>query len=101
MYIKFPIPPTKAEQTAIATVLSDIDVLIEGLEKLIAKKKAIKQGAMQQFLTGKKRLPGFSEEWELKKLGEVSEIKTGKKNNEDKNKNGAYPFFVRSQTVEH
>lgn len=53
------IPPTKSEQTAIATVLSDTDALIESLEKLIAKKKTIKQGTMQQLLTGKKRLPGF------------------------------------------
>lgn len=48
-----------SEQTAIATVLSDTDALIENLEKLIAKKKALKQGTMQQLLTGKKRLPGF------------------------------------------
>jgi len=54
------IPQTKSEQAAIATVLSDTDALIEHLGKLIAKKKAIKQGAMQQLLTGKKRLPGFS-----------------------------------------
>ncbi|MEI6169687.1 MAG: restriction endonuclease subunit S [Candidatus Saccharibacteria bacterium] len=63
--------PRKLEQTAIATVLADTDALIENLEKLIAKKKAIKQGAMQQLLTGKKRLPGFSGEWEVKKLGEM------------------------------
>ncbi|MBU0546007.1 restriction endonuclease subunit S [Patescibacteria group bacterium] len=62
--------PEPTEQTAIATVLSDSDVLIENLEKLIAKKRAIKQGAMQQLLTGKKRLPGFSGEWVVKKLGE-------------------------------
>lgn len=68
------LPPTKTEQTAIATVLSDTDALIECLEKLIAKKKAIKQGAMQQLLTGKKRLPGFRGEWEVKKLGEIGEI---------------------------
>ncbi|MFH1260130.1 MAG: restriction endonuclease subunit S [Elusimicrobiota bacterium] len=67
--------PTKSEQTAIATVLSDTDALIECLEKLIAKKKAIKQGAMQQLLTGKKRLPGFSGEWEVKKLGEFLDYK--------------------------
>ena len=54
------IPPRKSEQIAIATILSDTDALIECLEKLIVKKKAIKQGAMQQLLTGKKRLPGFS-----------------------------------------
>lgn len=66
--------PLKPEQTAIATALSDTDALIEKLEKLIAKKKAIKQGAMQQLLTGKKRLPGFSGEWVRKKLGEIGEI---------------------------
>lgn len=53
------VPPSKAEQTAIANALSDVDTLIANLEKLIAKKKNIKQGAMQQLLTGKKRLPGF------------------------------------------
>ena len=63
--------PKITEQSAIATVLSDTDALIEHLEKLIAKKKAIKQGAMQQLLTGKKRLPGFSGKWEVKKLGEI------------------------------
>ncbi|MBD5781059.1 restriction endonuclease subunit S [Pelagicoccus sp. NFK12] len=58
-----PLPPTKAEQEAIAEALSDADALIESLEQLIAKKRQIKQGAMQQLLTGKKRLPGFSGEW--------------------------------------
>jgi type I restriction enzyme S subunit len=53
-----PVPP-KPEQTAIATVLSDTDAIIQNLEKLIAKKRAIKQGAMQELLTGKRRLPGF------------------------------------------
>ena len=69
--------PPKPEQTAIATVLSDTDALIESLEKLITKKKAIKHGTMQQLLTGKKRLPGFSGEWEVKKLGKICEIKKG------------------------
>lgn len=68
--IQIPIP-TIAEQTAIATTLSDMDALITALDKKIAKKKAIKQGAMQQLLTGKKRLRGFSEKWEEKKLGEL------------------------------
>ena len=62
--LKIPLPPTLTEQKAIATALSDVDNLISNLEKLIAKKKAMKQGAMQQLLTGKKRLPGFSGEWE-------------------------------------
>lgn len=61
--VLIPLPPTKAEQEAIAGALSDADALIEGLEKLIAKKRHLKQGAMQELLTGKKRLPGFSGEW--------------------------------------
>lgn len=64
------VPPIQ-EQQAIAQVLSDTDQLIQSLKTLIAKKKAIKQGAMQELLTGKKRLQGFTEEWETKKLGEV------------------------------
>jgi type I restriction enzyme S subunit len=75
--VLIPIPTFKSEQTAIATVLSDADALIEKLEKLIAKKKAVKQSAMQQLLTGKHRLPGFSGEWEVKKLGKIGEIVTG------------------------
>ena len=51
------------EQNRIAAALSDIDTLIANLEKLIAKKKAIKQGAMQELLTGKQRLPGFDGKW--------------------------------------
>ena len=57
------LPPTKAEQEAIAEALSDADALIESLEQLIAKKRHLKQGAMQELLTGKKRLDGFSKEW--------------------------------------
>ena len=85
--------PSSEEQTAIATALSDADGLITGLEKLIAKKRNIKQGAMQQLLQPK-------EGWEVKKLGEISQIYTGKKNNQDKVENGKYPFFVRSKTIE-
>lgn len=60
--------PDLPEQERIAEALSDMDELISSLEKLIAKKKAIKQGAMEQLLTGKTRLPGFSGEWERRKL---------------------------------
>jgi len=64
-------PPTKAEQEAIAGALSDADALLESLEQLITKKRQIKQGAMQELLSGKKRLPGFSGEWEVKILGDL------------------------------
>ncbi len=66
--------PPKQEQTAIATALSDIDALIGELDKLIAKKQGIKQATMQQLLTGKKRLAGFSGEWEVKRLGELVDL---------------------------
>jgi len=94
-------PPTKTEQEAIAEALSDADSLIESLEQLIAKKRQLKQGAMQELLTGKKRQPGFSGKWEAKRLGEIAHIKTGGRNNQDKVEDGEYPFFVRSATVEH
>lgn len=63
--------PTLPEQERIAEALSDVDNLIISLEKLIAKKKAIKQGTMQELLTGKKRLPGFSGEWREIKLKDI------------------------------
>jgi type I restriction enzyme S subunit len=66
--IEVPLPPTKAEQEAIAEALSDADALVESLEQLLAKKHQLKQGAMQELLTGKKRLPGFSGEWKVRSL---------------------------------
>lgn len=67
---KIPKPPI-LEQTPIAEAISDADTLIASLEKLLAKKKDIKQGVMQLLLTGKRRLPGFSEEWKVKKIREL------------------------------
>lgn len=92
--------PLPAEQRAIAEALSDVDSLLKALEALIAKKRAIKQAAIQQLLTGKTRLPGFSGEWETKRLVEIAHIKTGSRNNEEKVEDGQYPFFVRSESVE-
>jgi type I restriction enzyme S subunit len=63
--------PTLTEQEAIAGALSDADALIDSLEQLIAKKRLLKQGAMQDLLTGKRRLPGFEGEWEVKTFGEI------------------------------
>lgn len=98
--MRVPLPPTEAEQRAIATALSDVDALLGALDRLIAKKRDLKQAAMQQLLTGQTRLPGFSGEWEVKRLGDVAHIKTGSRNNEDKTEDGQYPFFVRSEVVE-
>ncbi|MEQ8186383.1 MAG: restriction endonuclease subunit S, partial [Candidatus Eremiobacterota bacterium] len=69
--------PNKIEQSAIANALSDTDSLINSLEQLIAKKRAIKQGAIEELLTGKRRLPGFSGEWKTIMLGEIFEFKNG------------------------
>lgn len=69
--------PPISEQTRITTALSNIDALISELGKLIEKKRTIKQGAMQQLLTGKKRKKGFSEPWVEKKLGENATILRG------------------------
>ena len=69
--------PPKREQRAIAEALSDVDGLLESLDALIAKKRAIKKATMQQLLTGKTRLPGFTGQWERKTLGEVASIRSG------------------------
>ena len=74
--IKIPLPPP-LEQQAIASALSDVDSLITALEQHITKKRNIKQGAMQQLLTGKKRLPGFGGEWEMKAIGKEIDLLTG------------------------
>ncbi|HEY0754163.1 MAG TPA: restriction endonuclease subunit S [Ktedonobacteraceae bacterium] len=87
------LPPTIKEQQAIAAALSDVDALLTSLDRLIAKKRDIKQATMQQLLTGKVRLPGFSrslkpihkhtevgiipEDWKVTKLGAVADVKTG------------------------
>ena len=67
--------PPPVEQRAIAELLSDVDGLINALDALIAKKRAIKQAIMQQLLTGKTRLPGFSTPWQTKRLGDLLSYK--------------------------
>lgn len=68
--LRFPVPPSKCEEHAIAGALSDADALIESLETLIAKKRAIKQGAMQELLSGRRRLPGFNDIWAMRTLAD-------------------------------
>ncbi len=67
--------PPRPEQRAIAVALSDADALLEGLDRLIAKKRDLKQAAMQQLLTGKTRLPGFEGDWGTKTLFDLAERK--------------------------
>ncbi len=92
--LPLPLPPTNAEQETIAEALSDADALIESLEQLIAKKRQIKQGAMQELLTGKKRLPNFEvkpgnkqtevglipEDWEVKPFQQICILKNERVN---------------------
>ena len=85
--------PLKNEQTAIATALSDVDSLISALTKKIEKKKAIKQGLMQQLLTGKKRLPGFNDKWKSMLLGDIAEVKDGTHQTPQYVKSGGKPFY--------
>ncbi len=78
MIAEMPIPlPPLREQRAIAEALSDVDGLLGGLDRLIAKKRDLKQAAMQQLLTGQTRLPGFHGEWEVKRFGEGVALYSG------------------------
>jgi len=86
--------PDLNEQRAIATALSDVDALLEGLDRLIAKKRDLKQAAMQQLLTGQTRLPGFEGEWEFKSLREVLEVRHGRSQHDVVVLDGKYPIWA-------
>jgi len=91
--LKIQFPPIE-EQRAIATALSDVDVLLGGLERLIAKKRDLKQAAMQQLLTGQTRLPGFHGEWEVKRLGDhVTFLKNGVNSRAELTTTGAIKYL--------
>ena len=91
----FVLIPNKKEQQRISSVLSDIDTLLFSLHKKIQKKKDIKHGTMQQLLTGKKRLPGFTDPWIEKKLGELGTFISGSgfPMKYQGRKKGIYPFY--------
>ncbi len=90
-----PLPKSAAEKRAVATALSDVDALISSLDRLISKKRAVKTAAMQQLLTGKRRLPGFSGEWEVKRLGDLGTFRGGSgfPIRYQGGVEGQYPFF--------
>lgn len=92
--MKIPIPPIP-EQRAIAAALSDVDALLAALDALLAKKRLIKQGAMQELLVGIKRLPGFNGEWKTKKLGELGNFRGGSgfPTRYQGKVEGEYPFY--------
>ncbi|MDB5966078.1 MAG: hsdS [Polaromonas sp.] len=70
-------PKREEEQCAIAGALSDVDALLVSLSRLIAKKRDLKQASVQQLLAGQTRLPAFSGDWEAKRLGAISSMKSG------------------------
>ncbi|MDX9833714.1 MAG: restriction endonuclease subunit S [Desulfobulbus sp.] len=74
--MQLPLPPLP-EQRAIAEALGDVDGLLAALDRLIAKKRDLKQAAMQQLLTGQTRLPGFHGEWEVKQIDEFADCTAG------------------------
>lgn len=115
---KVPLPKTLLEQTAIANTLSDVDALIQELEKLIAKKQAIKTATMQQLLTGRTRLPAFAyhpdgrrkdykpselgeipEDWIIKKLGDVAPLQRGFDLPSTQRCDGQYPVVYSNGIV--
>jgi type I restriction enzyme S subunit len=91
------LPPDIEEQKAIAGTLSDVDALIGALDKLIAKKRDLKQAAMQQLLTGKQRLPEFSAQWHLKRFGDIA---APRRERVDPGKLGVQEFCVELEHIE-
>ena len=99
--MQIPLPP-KSEQEAIADALSDADALIESLEQLLAKKRLIKQGTMQELLTGKRRLPGFSGGWDVRPFDFVLarlNTKAYKIQTSDYEESGRYPVVDQGKST--
>lgn len=95
-----PIPPLE-EQRAIAAALSDVDALLGALDRLIAKKRDLKQATMQQLLTGQMRLPGFSGEWEVKRLGELGSFLKGNGVKREEANSGDLPCIRYGEIYTH
>ena len=93
--------PGPAEQRAIATTLSDVDALLAGLDRLIAKKRDLKRAAMQQLLTGQTRLPGFHAEWEVKRLGDIGTFLKGSGVKKDEAESGGLPCIRYGEIYTH
>jgi len=98
--LKIPLPPVE-EQRAIATALSDMDALLDGLDRLIAKKRAIKQATMQQLLTGRIRLLGFSGKWVVKRLGDLGTFLKGSGVRKDEAQSGLLPCVRYGELYTH
>jgi type I restriction enzyme S subunit len=98
--MRMALPPIP-EQRAIAAALSDVDALLAKLDQFIAKKRDVKQAAMQQLLTGQTRLPGFSGEWEVKRLGNVGTFLKGSGIRKDEARSGDIPCVRYGEIYTH
>jgi type I restriction enzyme S subunit len=95
------IRPPLHEQEAIAAALGDVDALLSGLDRLIAKKRDLKQAAMQQLLTGQTRLPGFQGQWEVKQLGDLGVFFKGSGVKKDESRSGDLPCVRYGEIYTH
>jgi type I restriction enzyme S subunit len=93
--------PPAPEQRAIAQALSDVDALLATLDQVIAKKRDLKQAAMQQLLTGETRLPGFSGNWEVKQLGDIGQFLKGRGVKKDEAQSGTLPCIRYGEIYTH
>ena len=98
---RVPLSPLDDERCAIATALSDVDALLGGLDRLIAKKRVLKQAAMQQLLTGQTRLPGFQDKWEVKRLGDIGQFLKGGGVKKDEAESGGLPCIRYGEIYTH
>lgn len=95
------VPTDVNEQRAIASALSDVDALLLALNRLIVKKRDLKQATMQQLLTGQTRLPGFEGEWEVKRLGEIGQFLKGAGVKKDEANSGDLPCVRYGELYTH
>ncbi len=96
---KIAVPPLRAEQQAIGNALGDTDTLIDSLEQLLTKQRQIKQGAMQELLTGKRRVPGFGGSWRRSPLGSLLSIKHGRSQKSVQSDDGEYPILASGGVI--
>lgn len=94
-------PKSEGEQRAIAAALSDVEALLAGLDRLIAKKRDFKQAAMQRLLTGQTRLPGFEGDWEVKRLGDLGVFLKGAGVKKDEARGGDLPCVRYGEIYTH
>lgn len=92
--IPIALPSSTREQKLISVALTEATALVDSLEQLLTKKRQIKQGAMQELLTGKRRLPGFARKWKDSLLGELLSIRHGKSQKDVECEGGRYPILA-------